>query len=282
MTPAQRAERERAAAAANQKHRELKRGRHGARIELPIRDGCIVIFSDAHWWPHEESIANKALLYLLPKLKPWCVVNNGDSFDGASISRFPRIGWDSRPSVVEELKANEDRLGEIKDACKGLGVMWYIWNVGNHDARYETFLASRVPEYHGVSGFALKERFPDWLPAWSTWIGDQAVIKHRMKGGLYAAANNALHAGRTIVTSHDHALYYKAFTDYNGTRWGVDTGTLADVWGPQFKDYTEDHSVNWQSGFAILHFRDGKCTGPELVHALPDGRAVFRGELLNV
>jgi len=250
------------------------RTRHGSRFIVPVKEGCAVVFSDAHFWPGYISNANRALLMLLPKLHPFLLINNGDSFDGASISRYPRIGWDSKPTVKQELEVNKERLTEIERAAPNAQ---RTWNLGNHDARFENYLAARAPEFQGVDGFHLKDHFPAWIPAWSTWIGDQIVIKHRMKGGKYAASNNALAAGRSIVTGHDHMLWAKALTNYSGTTWGIDAGTLADVWGEMFKDYTEDHVVDWQSGFVILHFSGGKFNGPEFVHALPDGRVIFRG-----
>jgi len=249
--------------------------RHGARKLLPVKDGCVVVFSDAHFWPGHVSNANRALLHLLPKLRPYAVIDNGDSFDGASISRYPRIGWDHKPTVKEELDVGVERHTQIEAAAPNA---MRTWNLGNHDARFENFLAAKAPEFQGIGGFHLKDHFPGWLPAWSTWIGDQVVVKHRMKGGQYAANNNALWAGRSIVTGHDHMLWAKPLTNYAGTTWGIDAGTLADVWGEMFKDYTEDHAVNWQSGFPILHFRAGKFTGPEFVNALPDGRVIFRGD----
>ena len=110
----------------------------------------------------------------------------------------------------------------------------------------------------------------------------QVVVKHRFKGGTYGAHNNALWAGVSTVTGHDHMLWAKTITDYRGTRWGIDAGTIADIYNPHFMHYTEDNPVNWQSGFVILHFRGGKFTGPELVHALPDNRVLFRGDVVKV
>lgn len=253
--------------------------RYGARVLIEPQDGCVVVFSDAHFWPGSVSNANKALVQLLPKLRPYLLINNGDSFDGGGISKYPRIGWDSKPSLKQELDANQERLTEIERAAPNAK---RTWNLGNHDARFETRLAAQVPEYQGIGGFHLKDHFPGWSPGWATWIGDEVIVKHRMKGGQYAAALNALHAGRTIVTGHDHALYEKAFTNYSGTHFGIDAGTLQNVWGDMFKDYTEDNSVNWQSGFVILHFRNKRFTGTEFVRAFPDGRVVYRGDLLKV
>ena len=37
-----------------------------------------------------------------------------------------------------------------------------------------------------------------------------------------------LWSGRTIITGHLHAQGIRPHSDYNGTRWGVDAGTMAD------------------------------------------------------
>jgi len=258
------------------------RSRFGARLHLPAEDGCIFVLSDAHYWRGEPSLAHKAAVKLAHELRPFAVINNGDAIDGSSISRYEPVSFVNlrkRLTVAEELATATKHLAEF-DSDKMPWVKWRPWNMGNHDARFETILATKVPQFAGVKGFRLKDHFPGWLPAWATWIGDDVIVKHRMKGGQYAAANNAIYGGRNVVTGHDHQLYAKAFTDYNGTRWGIDAGTLQDVWGEPFLDYTEDNAVNWQSGFAILHFRKGRFTGPELVHALPDGRVLFRGREL--
>jgi hypothetical protein len=253
------------------------RSRFGARCHLPALDGPVIVTSDAHYWRGAPSLAHRAAVHLAKELRAWAVINNGDSLDGSSISRYEPSSYlnvRNRLSVEEELAVN---VAHLSDFEKMDFVRFRTWNMGNHDARFETLLATKVPQYAGVHGFHLKDHFPSWLPAWATWIGDDVIVKHRMKGGTYAAANNTVSAGRSIVTGHDHQLWVKAFTDYNGTRFGIDAGTLQDVWGEPFLDYTEDNAVNWQSGFAILHFEGGRFTGPELVYAMPDGRVLFRG-----
>jgi hypothetical protein len=72
------------------------------------------------------------------------------------------------------------------------------------------------------------------------------------------------------------------FGDYRGTRWGVDTGTLAEIDGPQFLDYLEDSPVNWRSGFAVLTMKDNKLLWPELVSKHDEGIIDFRGSLIDV
>jgi hypothetical protein len=111
---------------------------------------------------------------------------------------------------------------------------------------------------------------------------NDVCIKHRWKGGVHATHNNTLGAGTSIVTGHLHSLKVSAYTDYNGTRYGVDTGTLAEIDGDMFMNYTEDNPKNWRSGFAVLSFHKGKLLPPELVEVIEDGMVAFRGQVYEV
>ena len=246
------------------------------RLNKEIKNGVVLVGSDAHYFPDTITRAHLAFVKLCGELNPSVVVMNGDVFDGATISRWPRIGWDNKPTVKQELDTCTQRLLEISDAAKGAA---FIWPLGNHDARFETFLAAHASEYEGVKGFHLKDNFPEWKPCWSFFINDNTVIKHRFKGGIHAVHNNTLWAGRTMLTGHLHSLKSTPLSDYNGTRYGVDTGTLAEPYGRQFSDYTEDNPVNWRSGFAVLTYHDGFLLPPELCEVTPLG-AVFRGKIL--
>lgn len=250
-----------------------------ARYNLGIENGSVLVFSDAHFWPGIRTTAFKGLLWAIKTIKPKAIINNGDAFDGASISRHPRIGWDSKPSVIAELKACEAALGEIEDLAKNAKL---IWALGNHDARFENRLANTVPEFMHTPGFKLSDHFPAWQNCWSCWPTDDVVVKHRLKGGVHATHNNTVNSGVTIVTGHLHSLKVTPFADYKGNRFGVDTGTLADPSGPQFVDYLEDAPVNWRSGFAVLTFHHGQLLWPELVHKWDEGKIEFRGQIIDV
>jgi Calcineurin-like phosphoesterase len=254
-----------------------------ARKELGMLNGIVIVFSDAHFWPSITTTAYKGLLWAIKELQPKAVIANGDIFDGASISRYPRIGWDSTPSVIQELKACEIALGEIEDvAKKARSNVQLVWTLGNHDARFENRLACNAPQYEFVKGFSLKDHFSAWHPCWSCWPTEDTIVKHRWKGGVHATHNNTVNAGVNIVTGHLHSLKVTPFDDYNGTRFGVDTGTLAEPSGPQFENYLELSPTNWRSGFAVLTFHDGNLLWPELVHARAENMVDFRGKLHKV
>jgi hypothetical protein len=256
---------------------------HNVRTNLGLLNGTVIVFSDAHFWPGIRSTAFQGLLWAIEQFKPRAVINNGDAFDGASISRYPRIGWDTKPSLIGELKACEASLEEIETAAKASHSQCkLIWTLGNHDARFENTLANRVPEFANIKGFTLKDHFQAWTPAWSCWATDDVVIKHRWKGGIHAVYNNSVMSGKSYVTGHLHSLKVSPFSDLNGTRYGVDTGTLAEPTGPQFIDYLEDNPVNWRSGFAILTIWKGHLLQPELVQVFDKGNIEFRGQVIDV
>lgn len=244
------------------------------QTELNIDTGNIIVFSDAHWWPdHERTVANEALHVLIKEIKPKAMVANGDLFDGARTSRHAPLGWAELPSVRGELEICQERMSDIEMLLpKGCEK---FWNVGNHDARFDRALVTNAPEYEGVVE-RLEDKFDRWNFAWSLMVNNNVVIKHRYHNGVHAAYNNALKSGKTIVTGHLHRLAVTPWADYNGRRWGVDTGTLASPHGPQF-DYAENNPSPHTSGFAVLTFKDGVLLPPELCEVIND-RAYFRGQ----
>jgi hypothetical protein len=255
-------------------NREFKPSTVAGRLNLEITNGVVFVAGDAHYWPGIVSTAHKALVQACKLHHPKAVIMNGDVFDGAGISRHAPIAWESRPSVIQEIEACKERLDEIKAAAVNAKLYWPL---GNHDARFESRLASIAPEYAKVHGVHLQDHFPEWWPCWSVWINGEVVVKHRWKGGVHATHNNTVGSGKTMVTNHLHSQKVTPYTDYTGDRWGVDTGTLAEPFGPQFQAYCEDNPVNWRSGFAMLTFEDGELLQPELIRVVREGVVDFRG-----
>lgn len=252
---------------------------HPGVIPLEIENGIVLIGSDSHYHPDIISTAHRAFVRFCKELKPKIVIKNGDELDGARISRYAPIGWEKRPTLIQEIEAVKERLSEIEAACVGAEK---IWPCGNHDARFETRLATLAPEYAKINGVHLKDHFPQWKPCWQTLLNKTVVVKHRMKGGIHATRNNTLLAGKSIFTGHLHSLKIAPHTDYNGTRWGGDCGTLADPYGEQFYNYTETNPLDWRSGFVVLTFCRGEMLWPEVVFVKGPGVVDFRGELINV
>jgi hypothetical protein len=86
----------------------------------------------------------------------------------------------------------------------------------------------------------------------------------------------------TTITGHLHSAKVIPFTDYNGTRYGVDAGCIADPDHRAFLDYTEDNPKNWRSAFCILTIVDGNLLIPELAIKWDEDHFQFRGKLIKV
>lgn len=250
------------------------------RIQVNVKDGVVLVGSDSHYFPGIVSTAHKAFVKFAKELKPDIIIKNGDELDFPGISRHAPIGWEKRPKVQTEIECTQERLSEIEDASRNSKLFWPL---GNHDARFETRLATIAPEYAQVHGVHLKDHFPRWKPCWAVWVND-VVIKHRFRNGVHATRNNTLNAGKSMVTGHLHSLKVTPLSDYNGTRWGVDCGTMADPYGPQFVDYTEDSPKDWRSGFVVLTFHKGELLWPELCFVRDEskGEYEFRGKVYTV
>jgi predicted phosphodiesterase len=236
----------------------------------------IIVASDCHYWPGEATVAHKAFIRLCKQLKPAAIVLNGDVFDGARVSRHDPLYRNETPTVRQELEVCQDRLGEIEKASHNSKLFWLY---GNHDTRLWRYMKINAPEVEGAYGADLFDYFPGWHLGYVMHINDNTVIKHRWHNGIHATYNNVLKGGRSIVTGHLHRLQVTAWGDYNGRRWGVDTGTLAEPQGEQFA-YLEGNPTPWASGFAVLTFdKDGMLLPPELCEVIGE-TAYFRGKAI--
>lgn len=249
--------------------------------DFALEHGTAIVFSDAHYWPGEPTTAHRALVKVIEQLKPALIVANGDIFDGARISRHPR-GFEVLPTVREEVEVVCKRMAEIERAA---GDATLMRTLGNHDHRLESYIALNAPELDGLHGTSLFDFLPRWRGSYTLHInrGDEGwtVIRHvHVAGGIHSAYNSTVRAGTHYVHGHLHKLQVIPYGDYRGRRYGVDTGTLAEPSGGQFR-YTQGGPLNWCSGFAVLTYRNGRLLIPELVEII-DGKAWFRGDKVSL
>lgn len=257
---------------------------HPGRYNVELKNGTVLIGSDFHIWPGEESTCLRAFKKFIKDIQPNVVILNGDVMDFPRISRHPQ-NWESAPDPQEEIEAAQDHLNDMVTACKRGAQK--VWTIGNHDIRFESSIANQLPQFRGVKGVHLSDHFPVWQKAMSCFVnegieGGTTMVKHRWKGGINATRANTLNAGISMVTGHLHCQNVRPLSDYSRfDRYGVDTGCVADKEHRAFS-YTEDSALDWRSGFAILTYMKGRLMMPELVTKWDDRAVQFRGQLHKV
>jgi hypothetical protein len=151
------------------------------------------------------------------------------------------------------------------------------------------YLSANAPQLEGLHGSRIEDFLPSWVFSWAVWLNPHSqiptVVKHRMGSGPNAARSNVTKGGTHTCTGHTHHLQIVAHTDWSGTKWGIDTGCVADVNSRFFTAYTEKGCTGWRSGAAVLQWASGEMLPPELIQVVKEdpvpgnGRVFFRGKL---
>jgi hypothetical protein len=243
------------------------------RRQIDIKDGHVIIYSDPHFYPDHNSVAQDALLTLIKELKPKAVLCGGDALDGTQIGRHePTRGWHEPASLQEQLKSMCNAMTEIKKAAKG--AITYM-TLGNHDARLSRYLAVNAPHMKGLPGGKLEDYIPSWPLSWTVEINKSLILRHRPLGGMLHL--QAQKAGCHFAHGHLHKLGCIATPQYHGFKFSIDCGSLADPKSDAF-DYTEDGPPHVQ-GFAVLKYKNGELLWPEFCYVM-DNQAYFRGSVV--
>lgn len=247
------------------------------RLNIDGFSGRVVIFSDCHWWPGiSNTLAYRALIEIIKETKPKLVIGNGDLLDGARISRFGRSDWSETPKMLDELEEVKARCAEIRHAYRGAR---HVRTIGNHDQRFDKYLAQNAGEFEGIAGFRLKDHLPEWEETMSIWINGRTVVKHRWHNGINAARNNAMKSGLHFVSGHTHRNIVDPWENYQGRWYGCEDGTLAEPNSAPFA-YGEDNPSQARAGFlSLTYLADGTLLPPQQCIA-ENGAAYFLDEVV--
>jgi hypothetical protein len=240
------------------------------RRHVEVKNGHVIIFSDPHFYPDGNTVAQSAILELIKQLKPRAVLCGGDALDGTQISRHdPTRGWHQPPSLREQLECMTESMTAIRKAAKGAVTMMAL---GNHDARLSRYMAVNAPHTENLPGTRLEDYIPSWPLSWTIELNGNTILRHRNLGGMLHL--QAQKAGCHFAHGHLHKLGCMATPQYHGFHFSIDCGSFSDPSSDAF-DYTEDGPPHVQ-GFAVLTYKDGKLLWPEFCYVI-DGKAYFRG-----
>jgi len=213
----------------------------------------VLLLSDVHI-PYHSIEAITACFDYAKKLKPDCVLLNGDILDFHGLSRFckdPR-----KRKFSEELDYFQEFFSIILKTFKGAKV---VFKFGNHEQRYEHFLFMKAKELVGVDEFELEQIIKKRAPGVSV-IKDKRIINfnglniihgHEFSHGFFNPVNVArglyLRGKTSAIQGHSHQSAEHTEPDMNGkitTTWGC--GCLCEL----HPDYSPINK--WNHGFVII------------------------------
>ncbi len=245
-------------------------------VDLPQKAFVVLATSDHHYTTRHHWDAHDIACKIADAIKPDMMLIGGDALNGDTISRYGRTGWEEQEPLADEYGATSHYTEELRAAARKPGKKLLLkWLIGNHDHRIEKYLSSQAPMMEGMPGTTLEELFPRWDFSWSMQIGDM-IFKHRWHNGIHAAYNNVLRSGVNMYTGHLHRMHSVPYTDYRGTRWAYEGGTLAEPGTLPF-EYLEHNPANWQTGFWVFTFEGDQIAAESI--RVEDGRTMFRGKV---
>lgn len=227
-----------------------------------------LVFNDVHIpWQCEPAI--RLMLEVGKRLRPDIIVINGDLLDCWQISRFvkhPKL-YD-KASLIAEIDGGKAFLRKIRSAFADSAIH-YIF--GNHEFRWNVFIATQARELYGLKGMTLSEQLEcqelkiqvhDNGTKENYWQFGKFLIGHFAKASKhsgYTAKALLEEKGISGLQGHTHRGGCSFKRMYDRDMVFYENFCLCDR-SPEYIN-----RPNWQLGFSIIY----KDQGSDAFHVEP-------------
>lgn len=239
---------------------------------LPVADNNIGLLNDIHC-PFHDMLALTTAIKSLKERRVNTVYLNGDIIDFYSISRFMK---DKKlRNLANELDKTREFLKVLRDIFSDCRI---YYKIGNHDARWDHYIASNAGEFEGMEEFTLSYMLR--LPKLNIQVVDSSTrakaghlnILHGHEifgsGGVNPARALFLKTGSSVIQGHVHRTAEHSEPDLDGklrSCWSV--GCLSDL-RPKYNPNSK-----YNHGFAHI---ETDSSG----HFHVDNKKIFNGKIL--
>jgi len=237
----------------------------------------VLVMPDTHAPFHDERAVD-CFLEAAYVLQPDLLVIDGDFSDFYQVSSHDKSPT-RRETFAEEVALSNDLL----DTIEGMFGASVNFRMGNHENRFDRYIAKHAPELHGLAPtvaemLRLEARGWDWgdytVPL---SIGKVDFVHDVGRSGKNAARQSLADYGHNLVIGHTHRLatVFEG-TVQGGTRVCMNVGWLGDF---EAIDYRMKAMArrDWQHGFGYVDFdKDGNgwCVPVPII----DGRCMVGGK----
>ena len=218
-----------------------------------IKGRRILVLSDIHI-PYHSIPALTAAFDWAKDNDVDTVLLNGDTIDAHRLSKY--VTDPKKRDFAGELETFREFFTVLVQAFPKAQI---IFKIGNHEERYDAFLAQKAGELSGVSEFSLENIIRSRAQG-IEFVTDKRIMKagdlniihgHEFTGGTFSPVNIArglfLKAKVSAIQGHNHQTSEHTETDMNGritTTWSV--GCLSEL-HPMYMPLNK-----WNHGFAFV------------------------------
>ncbi len=208
-----------------------------------------MIFGDCHY-PEANQKALKWAYGLVKKLQPDYVVQIGDLYDLANLSRFAKTLNYMTPQAEINLarKQAEEMWSQIQKAAPKAQCIQLL---GNHDVRGMKRMLEKAPEL---------EAYMDWKPLFTfpkvkTYFDEKEEVEI---GGVIAThgfkkfGEHARYNQCSTFHGHSHHAGVQYFQNLEGIFWELDVGFLGDVDSEVFSYRNQRKLHGWTVGVGYI------------------------------
>lgn len=218
-----------------------------------------------HQIPFHDEAAIGAVNAYLRVLRPDLIIINGDFMDFPSLSTKFKRNHSDRGQLAVELAEGQRQLAALRKAARGADI---IYNEGNHELRWRTYIEERADE--------LSPLVPNWLnlktalemdkygvefrEGWDTggalWERGGLVVTHGNWHAKGTAARSHREYYGSALFSHVHRPTMDSVSGYDGgVHIARSTGCLCNVSGPNLPPRASTTpTADSVQGFAVVDF----------------------------
>jgi predicted phosphodiesterase len=239
-----------------------------------------LVMPDTHA-PFHDPRAVDCFLEAAYQLQPNELVIDGDFTDLYTVSSH-----DKSPARRETMKDEIDGSNELLDIIEGMFGRNVMFIEGNHENRYDRYIAKHAPELYGLAPtiagmLRLEQRgWGHTLYRDEYSIGKIDFTHDVGRSGAQAMQQSITRYGHNLVIGHTHRLGVA----YQGTKRGGTMVCMNVGWLGRFDsiDYRQRSLAHndWQHGFGYVDFDEqgnGYCVPVPII----DGRCKVEGRLVR-
>jgi len=240
-----------------------------------------VVLNDLQLPFEDKLVVWDLVIPFIRDLKPYGVVLNGDVVDNYEISDFTKDPALRRMDLRAEREGLERLMSALAPVTKE---RWYI--EGNHEARYQRYVWSRVPELAaagGVLSFAEAFKLADYgfrhkEYGESLQLG-RLLVTHSFMVRQHSAISAKAHfdrLGTSVLIGHTHRAGVFHRTNQSGDHAAYENGCLCRLDGLGYAQFPD-----WQQAFSVVDIFPGGLFNVNLLRILDRKQFIYGGDVVR-